>query len=139
MDNSSAKGNDGFRRSDFPGGWNGDASDAVSGRGLTAEQQEMKQYMKQLLNWRKNNPVIWNGQLKHFAPFDGIYVYFRFDPDQTVMVVLNKNNREKELDMKRFAEATRGKTLATDVISGSRTALSGLKVPPRSALVFRLQ
>ena len=31
------------------------------------------------------------GKLQHFAPADGVYVYFRYDENDTVMVALNRN------------------------------------------------
>lgn len=139
MDNSEAKGNDGVRRSDFPGGWSTDEKDAITGKGLNADQQEMKAYLKKLLNWRKQNPVIWMGQLKHFVPFDGLYVYFRYDERDTVMVVMNKNARDMDLDISRFGEVLKGRTLATEVYSGKPSSIGQLKVPARSTVIYSLK
>lgn len=40
-------------RSDYPGGWEGDAANAFTGEGLTAEQKDMQAYVKTIQNWRK--------------------------------------------------------------------------------------
>ena len=42
--------------------------------------------MQKLLQWRKGNEVIAKGQLKHFAPNKGVYVYERKYGDKSVVV-----------------------------------------------------
>ena len=61
MNSSEDPGNHGIIRSDFPGGWKGDAFNAFTGKGLTYEQQEVQQFMKTLLNWRKTNEAVLTG------------------------------------------------------------------------------
>jgi neopullulanase len=139
MDNTGFPGNHGVIRSDFPGGWSGDEKDAVSGKGLSEDQVEMQKYARQLLNWRKGNKVISSGKLLHFAPFDGVYVYFRYNADQTVMVVMNKNNKEMSIDTSRFDEIIKGKSIAINVISQGQMQLQHLTVPARSAIVFTIK
>lgn len=120
MDNSSHLGNDGVRRSDFPGGWKEDAVNAVSGRGLTPEQADMKAYMMKLLNWRKNTSVIANGNTMHFGPFDGVYVYFRYNQEKMIMVLMNKNEGDVAVDGSRFNEILGGKKSAENVMTGEK-------------------
>ncbi|HRF17358.1 MAG TPA: cyclomaltodextrinase C-terminal domain-containing protein, partial [Chitinophagaceae bacterium] len=76
---------------DFPGGWQGDKANAFTGVGLSADQQRIQAYLKKLLNWRKDKKVIHDGSTLHFAPSNGIYVYFRYSKQEKVMVVMNKN------------------------------------------------
>jgi neopullulanase len=137
MDNTGFPGNHGVIRSDFPGGWKGDLADAVTGRGLTEDQINMQQYLKKLLNWRKRNKVIWEGKLMHFAPSGGVYVYFRYDRSDTVMVVMNKNREPVSLDMQRFSEMTRGMTRAEEVLTGQSVDLSTFRAPPRATTIYR--
>ena len=40
-------------RSDMPGGWAGDSTNAFTGQGLTSQQKEAQDFIKHLLNWRK--------------------------------------------------------------------------------------
>lgn len=137
LDNSSAPGNHGVIRTDFPGGWKGDATSGFTGRGLTPDQLDMQTYLRQLLNWRKNNPVIADGQTLHFAPFDGVYVYFRYNADKMIMVVMNKNEGETVIDTKRFAEILGNKTKAENVITGEViSGLSSLKVKGKTVTVL---
>lgn len=135
-------------RSDFPGGWPGDAVDAVSGRGLTAAQRQAQELVRRLFTWRKTQPAIHRGRLVHFLPQDGVYVYFRgaaggpvarSDGGWDVMVVLNKNGEPRELKLERFAEALAGRERGVDVIRGETYDLAApISLRPRSALVLAL-
>lgn len=140
MDNSGHLNNHGVIRSDFPGGWKEDTQNAFTGAGLSGEQRAMQLYLKQLLNWRKNQQVIATGKTVHFAPFDGVYVYFRFNSDAMVMVVMNKNNEAVNIDMKRFAEMLGDKKSITNIMTNEKWTLANqLAVTPKSALVFEVE
>lgn len=133
---------DGDIRRDFPGGWSGDAVNAFTREGRTAEQNEVFDFVRNLLNWRKANPVIHNGAMKHFIPEDEVYVYFRYNDDKTVMVVLNNSDEEaKTLDMKRFGEMLDGYTGGRDVISGKEVGdiRTSLTVPAKTSMVIELK
>ena len=73
---------------DFPGGWKGDKVNGFTNLGLTQQQKEAQFFLKKLINWRKNNPVIHTGKLKHFAPsHEGdLYCVVRYNKE-------NINNR----------------------------------------------
>lgn len=126
-------------RCDFPGGWENDYVNAFTGKGLNPEQDEVKDFLKKLLNWRKNSPVIANGKLMHYAPKDGIYVYFRYSDDKKVMVILNKNDEASTVDLKRFNEMLKGASLATDVINGIKIELCNtLEIPAKSPMILEM-
>jgi glycosidase len=48
-------------RSNFPGGFSNMSANAKTGKGLTTEQKEAQAFVKKLLNYRKSNPVLHNG------------------------------------------------------------------------------
>ena len=127
-------------RSDFPGGWAGDNRNAFTGEGLTARELEAQAFVRTMLAWRRDKEVIHSGQLTHYVPENGTYVYFRHDVDESVMVVLNKNAEETELELSRFNERLGGYQSALDVVSGKTIQLgSTLKLPARSVLVLELR
>ena len=96
--------------------------------------------MNKLVNWRKNNPVIHNGKLMHYAPkHEGFYVYFRYNEDKTVMVVLNKKDEEAALETDRFYERLKGYSQGTDVVTGQTYDLEDMTVPARSSLILELK
>ena len=109
----------GIIRSDFPGGWTGDRVNAFTGVGLSPEQTDMQNYLKVIQNWRKDQEVIHTGNMKHFAPQDGVYVYFRYNDDHAVMVVLNKAPEEKTISCDRFKEVTAGYHSGKEIITSS--------------------
>lgn len=129
---------DGAVRADMPGGWKGDAKNAFTAKGLTAKERDMQAFMKKLLNWRKSSEVIHHGKLQHFAPVDGVYVYVRYLDKRAVMVVLNKNNESKALQLNRFHQFLEGKT-GMDVMSGAVLNLhDSLSVPAKTAQIIEL-
>jgi glycosidase len=128
----------GFIRQDFPeGSW----QSAVSGQqpAVSGQQEEALQYMKKLLNWRKTSQVIHSGKLMQFVPQDGIYVYFRYNHKDAVMVVINKNKEVKKLDLSRFREVLKDYHGGKDVISGKVFLFDyGLQVTPETALILEM-
>jgi len=104
LNNSDNPGDHGLIRSDFPGGWENDSVNAFTGEGLTREQKEMQEFTRKLLNYRKGSTAIQTGKTTHFAPKDGVYVIFRQNKDETVMLILNKNEIPYTLNLERFNE-----------------------------------
>jgi glycosidase len=132
--------NDGLLRADMPGGWDGDAGDAFSGRGLTPEQRDAQQFVRALFNWRKRTPVLHGGKLQHFAPRDGVYVYFRYDGKDTVMVALNKNPEATALKLDRFADFIGKGSRGRDALTGKPVALGErLSLPGKSATLIEIR
>ncbi|WJG07887.1 glycoside hydrolase family 13 protein [Aliiglaciecola sp. LCG003] len=130
----------GVIRSDFPGGWPQDEANAFSGVGLTTKQQRAQTYLKKLLNWRKTNPAVTQGKLTHYAPQNGLYVYFRHFKDSKVMVILNKNPEVTELKLARFTEMLQHHQWAKNIMTDLKLPLKqSLNVPAKSASVLELQ
>lgn len=129
----------GIIRSDFPGGWDGDAVNAFTGNGLRADQKEAMAFLKNLLQWRKNEPVIHYGKLKHFIPEAGVYVYFRYLNDKKIMVALNKNENAVELELDRFAEMLGGVVSGKNILTQKDVELGEqLTLPAKGPLVLSL-
>ena len=104
-------------RSDFPGGWIGDKVNGFTGEGLTTLQKEAQEFTKRLLNWRKTASTIHHGNLKHFVPQKGVYVYFRYTNNQKIMIVMNKTDKQQQLDLAQFAEMNIQGKKGKDIIS----------------------
>ena len=98
MEDSAKPGDHGLIRTDFPGGWKNDDTNAFSGENMRNDQLEMQNYMKTILNFRKNSKAIHYGQTLHFAPMEGVYLISRKKDDETVIYIVNKNKSSKELD-----------------------------------------
>lgn len=104
MDDTAKPGDHGLIRTDFPGGWKGDKVNVFKNQGLTETQMDFQAFLKKMLNYRKNSKAIHEGKTIHFAPFDGIYVLFRQHENETVMLVLNKNEASTNIALSRFEE-----------------------------------
>ena len=128
-------------RRDFPGGWPGDAVNAFDGEGLTEQEKEIQAFTKSLLNWRKEADVIHNGKMMHFAPkHDGVYVFFRYHENESVMVILNKSESVVPIDMEQIQERLQGFSSGKDVVTGEEFSLdASIKAPPRQALILELE
>ena len=117
MDDFEKPGDHGLIRTDFPGGWKGDATNGFTGNGLSEPQKEMQLYLKKLLNYRKNSLAIHKGTTIHFAPFMGTYFLFRTFEDETVVIIINKNESPITIDLKRYSEMGLNGTTLRNVIN----------------------
>jgi glycosidase len=134
-------GNDGQRRADLFGGWEGDTKNAITGKGLDAKELEAQKYLSKLLNWRKTATVIHNGKFIHYTPEkNDVYVYFRYNENQKVMVILNKNKEKVLLDMKKYYKMIPETFTAKDIINDREiTIQKTLEIAPRSALILEIK
>lgn len=131
---------DGDIRHDFPGGWPGDSINAFTSKGRTSVQNEYFNYLSKLLNWRKGKPVIHTGLLTQYAPENDIYVFFRYNDKETVLVIINNNETDQTLKTDRFAESLKTNTSGTDVMTGVKYDLtSSIILPKESTLILELK
>jgi glycosidase len=107
---------DGWVRLDFPGGWDGDKKSAFTGAGLTGDEKSVQDLVKTLGSFRKSSSALKTGKLMQYLPVDGLYVYFRYDKDQTVMCVMNTSDKPQQVDFSKYAERTAGFTKAANVL-----------------------
>ena len=127
-------------RGEFPGGWSDSVKNAFTGEGLTNDEQNAQQFVRKLLHWRKQKPAIHSGRLMQFAPLKSVYVYFRYDDTDTVMVIMNQSAEAQTLELPRFAERIGDMQNATDVITGRQFELTqSLELEPRSVLLLELE
>lgn len=131
---------DGDVRRDFPGGWPGDSVNAFTGQGLAPEAAAAQNFLRTLLTWRKTAPALHDGDLRHYAPENGVYVYFRHAAGETVMVAINKSGAAATLDLARFRESLPRGVTGRDVISGESVMLDDrLTVAARSSQVIDIR
>ncbi|RLJ61511.1 glycosidase [Lacinutrix venerupis] len=104
MNDFEKPGDHGLIRTDFPGGWQDDTVNAFSGEGLTDAQKDMQLFLKKVLNYRKSSDAIRHGKTIHFAPFMGTYFLFRVIEGETVVLIINKNEKPITIDLNRYSE-----------------------------------
>jgi len=126
-------------REDFPGGWKDDVTNRFTAAGRTAKENEAFNYVSKLANFRKNSSAITSGKTMQFIPKDGVYIYFRYDNNQTVMVIANSGDKPRKPDWNLHSERTKGFTKVKDVISGTIKSLNDFEIQPKESFVFEMQ
>ncbi|WP_298880554.1 glycoside hydrolase family 13 protein [uncultured Polaribacter sp.] len=118
MNDTAKPGDHGLIRTDFPGGFKDDTINAFTGLGLSDDQKTMQSFVSKVLNYRKNSAAIHDGKTIHFAPFMNTYFLFRVKNDETVVHIINKNDKPITIDLKRYKEVGLGGKTLKNVISG---------------------
>jgi glycosidase len=130
--------NDGYVRLDFPGGWAGDKADKFTIEGRTQRDQSIFQYFATLANFRKTSSALTVGKMMQYVPEDGVYVYFRYTDQQTVMVVMNTAKETKTISPEKYTERTTGFSSMKQIINGKTSPLSSFSVPAKTTGVYEL-
>lgn len=129
---------DGLVREDFPGGWPGDKANKFTAAGRTEKENDAFNYVRALANYRKNTPALQTGKMMDYVPEDGVYVYFRYDNQKTVMVAYNSNDKEQTIGTGRFSQRIKKAASARDIVTGKVISLNSLTIPAKSTLVLEL-
>ncbi len=130
--------NDGYVRLDFPGGWKNDAANKFTIAGRTQTDQAIYQHLATLANYRKVSGALTTGKMMQYLPEDGVYVYFRYDAKQTVMVVMNTSKEDKKITFDKYAERTNGFTKYKDVISKNVSDMAAFNLGSYKTVVLEL-
>jgi glycosidase len=136
MDDFKKPGDHGLIRTDFPGGWQGDAINAFTGKGLKVDQKEMQTFLKKILNYRKSSKAMHEGKTIHFAPRGGQYALCRIYKDEVVVIILNKSDKTT-MDTEMMKEiGIEGKKM-TDIITGKEIDFKGaLNINPKGVTLL---
>ena len=137
MQDTANPGDHGLIRTDFPGGWANDDINAFTAKNLDADQINMQNYLKTLLNFRKRSKAIHKGKTLHYAPVNGVYLISRKTDDEVVIYIVNKNQENIDLDTVRFEEiGIQNKTLF-DIHSENIYTWSGkIKLEKNSSIIL---
>lgn len=139
--------NDPDKRRTFPGGWPGDEIDAFTAEGREALAKkrglpipDLFEYLKTITEWRKDKEVIHFGALTHFIPYDNVYVYFRHDENDTVMVIMNGSDTARDVRTERFSEFLDGYTDGVDIVRNRSFRLGeSIYIESKQSLILELK
>ncbi|WP_299251833.1 glycoside hydrolase family 13 protein [uncultured Aquimarina sp.] len=131
---------DGKVRQDFPGGWKGDERNAFIKQGRTKEENEVFNYVKTILNWRKNAKSIHEGKLTHYQPMDNVYVYFRYTDTESSMIIINNSDKDyQSFSLERFKKSLEGYTKGKEILTGKELQnLQSVFLSKNTALIIDL-
>lgn len=137
MNDTENPGDHGLIRTEFPGGWDDSEVNAFNAKGLSKEQREMQVFVKTLMNYRKSSEAIHNGETKHFAPEDGIYLITRKAGNETIVLILNKNKKAVDLNLERFSELNlEGKSFKNLIFDETFKWQESLQLPEEGVYFF---
>lgn len=131
---------DGKVREDFPGGWKGDKQDKFVADGRNDVENDVFSLVKNLAVYRRENAVLQTGKMMQFVPEDGVYVYFRYNDEKTVMIVMNTNESEKSIKTNRFAERIQKYTKGWNIVSEDEMDITNeITIAGHSAVALELK
>jgi glycosidase len=131
-------------RRDFPGGFPGDSRDAFTSRGRKLEEQKMYEWTRTWIHLRAEHSALRQGRLIDLFYDDDAYVFARQDQNETVIIAINRAEKEKKvivpagaIGLKDGAElgALIGEAAGTLVVSGQAI----LDIPARMAVAYRVR
>jgi neopullulanase len=125
-------------RKDFPGGWPDDAQNKFLVSGRSEQENEAFNYIKKLANFRKNSSAVVTGKMMQFVPKDGLYIYFRYNEKQTVMVISNTGDKSYKPDWNYYKERTGNFSKMKNVITGTILTMEDFEIKPKESFVFEL-
>ncbi|MFV0392447.1 MAG: alpha-amylase family glycosyl hydrolase [Paludibacteraceae bacterium] len=124
----------------FPGGWKDDTRNAFTRDGRTGRENDVFDYLRSLLNYRKNNAVLQNGKMTQFIPENGVYVFFRNNNEKTVMVICNNNEHDTVLNTNRFEEQMKGFNSGLEITSDRYVDVTeNITIEGKTVLVVELR
>jgi neopullulanase len=131
---------DGKKRNDFPGGFAGDKADKYTEAGRSKEENEAFNYVRSLASFRRSSSALATGKTMQYQPKEGVYVYARYDKKQTIMVMMNTNEKVMAVDVTRYAASMKGYSIGKEVTSGMSVSLSSaIQIPAKTTYVLQLQ
>ena len=130
--------NDGYVRLDFPGGWKNDKENKFTIAGRSQKDQAIYQDLATLANFRKKSSALTTGKFMQYLPEDGLYVYFRYDEKQTIMVVMNTSKSEKEVHISNYRERVDGFNNFNDIINKNKGHLIDFNIGSYKTKVYEL-
>ena len=131
---------DGWVRLDFKGGWEGDVPNKFTKEGRSDSEQQVFGLTSKLGNYRKTSSAIKTGKLMQYIPENGLYVYFRYDAKQTIMCVMNTNDKAMPVNFSKYNERTNGFTRASSIVDDtSYETNTTATIAPMSMWVLELK
>lgn len=127
-------------RFDFPGGWKDDTRNAFTAEGRTDEENEVFNYMRSILQFRKNSKALQSGKMTQFIPYNGIYVFSREAEGERVMMVFNNSTNAQLVSPDRYKELFEGAEKGTEITSGKVIDLTRkFSIPGKSAYIIKIE
>jgi len=84
-------------RQPFPGGFVGDSINAFTDSGRTESENDIYNYIQELLKLRNDYPVLSLGKLRHIYPTENLYVLLKFYENNIALILINSGEENISL------------------------------------------
>jgi hypothetical protein len=92
-----------------------------------------------MLKWRRGNDIIANGKMKHYTLQKGVYAYERYLGKKSVMVFMNGTSKNVTIELNRYAESLKGKSVGFDILTERQLKLNTtLELTPKQIYIIEL-
>jgi glycosidase len=136
-------GRDPDNRRDFPGGWREDDRNAFTKIGRTLEQEEIHQFVSELLSVRAEHAALRRGKLWSLASDDTTYVFMRETDEEKIVVAFHAGESAREITVSLQDTPGQEATNASVIFGLGQAEMAGktmkLRVQGQSVSVFLLQ
>lgn len=132
----------GVLRAPFPGGFTDDNRNAFEQSGRTEYENDIFNFLKNLIGIRKSNPAFTSGKMIHYPPVSNVYYFFKESKNEKYFVVINGNEKEIETDLSMIKHQFKERYNLKDLLTGNEIDISKnykLRVEPLTAGIYLLQ
>ena len=109
----------GVLRANFRGGFPGDSSDAFKISGRTQKENDLFNFLRKIIQVRKEYKSFSLGDLHHLPPQNNVYAYTREYKDERTLVLINSNDKETGFDCKLLEDLCGKISSYIDVLNNS--------------------
>ena len=85
-------------RQPFPGGFVDDERSAFTIKGRNETENDIYNYLQELLKLRNQYPVLSKGKLRHIYPYENVYMLIKYYEDEIAMILINSGEEKISLD-----------------------------------------
>ena len=131
-------------RADYPGGFPGDQRSAFTEAGRTEAENDLFNFVRQLLHLRRQYPALTEGQLIHYPMNwnNDVYKYLRRHDQGDVLVLINGHDQEKKVDLRELEPILGGQFRVKNLLDDTNQTLNtgdGPTLPAYGLAVFAIE
>ena len=128
-------------RMPFPGGFPNDRQNAFTETGRTDYENDIFNFLKELIRLRKEFKPLALGKLIHFPPVNDVYVYFKTYMKEKMMIVVNNNPKTVKVDLSEMKDFVTTGSKLENIKTKSTLELGGkpeLNIDGLKAEIYRI-
>jgi len=122
-------------RADFPGGFPGHTRDAFMEEGRTDEENDVFDFVRDLLHLRKTHAALRRGRLVHYPPpflsrppwLSNVYKYLRMTDEEKILVVVNGNETAQQVDLSEVSHWFSGSNRFLNLMTGESVVMDAAR------------